>query len=153
MRVFVFLHVLAMVSAVTVAFGPAVIQRRAAQSRHVPTIRAVFGMAKFTGPLIPIFFLIGFVFAIISIFTNGWTPFQPWLLIAYVLFAIGMFDGFRIHAPYARAVAIAADKSPDTSMSPELRQALDNPAEAFVFWLDLAVITLILFDMIVKPFV
>lgn len=151
-RFFVFLHVLSMVSAVAIAYGPAVLMRRAAQSRHVPTIRGVFGMARFTGPLIPVFFVAGLVFAIIAIIVNGFDPLRPWLLIAYVLFAIGMFDGFRIHAPYAVAVADAADKSPDAAISPELRTALDSPSESIVYWVDLAVVALILFDMIIKPF-
>ena len=93
MRIFVFLHVLGMFTAVATAYGPAFLMHRAAATRHVPTIRGVFSMAKVTGPLIPVFFLSGFAFALIAIFTEGFNPFRPWLLIAYVLFAIGLFTG------------------------------------------------------------
>jgi hypothetical protein len=152
MRIFVFLHVLSMFTAVTASYGPAFLEHRAAATRHVPTIRGVFSMAKVLGPFIPVFFLAGLGFALIAIFTEGFNPFRPWLLIAYVLFAIGVFDGVRIHAPYARAVGIAAEASPDTAPSPELSRALDNPQEEFAHWLDYAVIAALIFDMIVKPF-
>jgi Sec-independent protein secretion pathway component TatC len=152
MRIFVFFHVLSMFSAVAVAYGPAFLLHRAAATRHVPTIRAVFSMTKATGPLIPIFFLTGFGFALVAIFTEGFNPFRPWLLIAYVLFAIGMFTGFRIHAPYAQAVGRAAEASPDDAPSAELNQALDNPQETIAYWLDYAVIIGLIFDMIIKPF-
>ena len=109
-------------------------------------------MAKSLAPLIPVFFLAGFAFALIAIFTEGFNPFRPWLLIAYVLFAIGMFTGARIHAPYGTAVAAAAEASPDTAPSPELNRALDNPQEGFAYYLDYAVVIAIIFDMIVKPF-
>ena len=152
MRVFVFLHVLSMVSAVTVAYGPALLTRRAAHSGSVPAIRTTFGAVRPLGKWIPILFLVGLGFAIIAIITEGFNPLQPWLLFAYVLFAIGMFNGARFHGPYAVAVADAADKSPDDAPSPELRAALDNRGEEITYWVDFAVIALILFDMIVKPF-
>ena len=152
MRLFVFLHVLSMFSAVAASYGPAFLLHRAAATRHVPTIRGVFSMAKAVGPLIPIFFLTGFAFALLAIFTEGFNPFRPWLLIAYVLFAIGMFTGFRIHAPYGQAVGAAAEASPDAAPSPELNRALDNPQETFAYWLDYAVVIGLIFDMIIKPF-
>ena len=152
MRIFVFLHVLAMFTAVATAYGPAFLMHRAAATRHVPTIRGVFSMAKVTGPLIPVFFLSGFAFALIAIFTEGFNPFRPWLLIAYVLFAIGLFTGARIHAPYAQAVGRAAEASPEEAPSPELNRALDNPSETIAYWLDYAVVISLIFDMIIKPF-
>jgi hypothetical protein len=152
MRTFVFLHVLAMVSAVTLTIGPALLMRRAAAGGHVPTIRGVFGVAQSFAFLIPIFFLTGLAFAIVAIFTESFNPLQPWLLIAYVLFAIGLVDGTRIHEPYGARVAAAAGESPDDAPSPALRAALDNRGEEVAYWVDIAVIGLILFDMIVKPF-
>src|SRR5436190_16820021 len=87
MRIFVFLHVLSMFAAVAASYGTAFLTHRAAATRHVPTIRGVFSMAKVVGPFIPVFFLSGFAFAVVAIFTEGFDPFRPWLLIAYVLFA------------------------------------------------------------------
>jgi len=152
MRIFVFLHVLSMFTAVGTTYGPAFLMHRAVATRHVPTIRGVFSMAKVLGPFIPIFFLTGFAFAIIAIFTEGFNPLRPWLLIAYVLFAIGMFTGARIHGPYAQAVGASAEASPDEAPSPELNRALDNPQETFAYWLDYAVVGALIFDMIIKPF-
>jgi hypothetical protein len=152
MRLFVFLHVLSMFTAVATTYGPAFLMHRAVATRHVPTIRGVFSMAKVLGPFIPIFFLTGFAFAVIAIFTEGFNPFRPWLLIAYVLFAIGMFTGIRIHAPWAQAVGAAAEASPDAAPSPELNRALDSPQETFGYWLDYGVVAALIFDMIIKPF-
>jgi hypothetical protein len=152
MRLFVFLHVLSMFAAVAATFGPAFLARRAAATRHVPTIRGVFSMARVLGPVGPILFVTGLVFGLIAVFTGGFNPFQPWLLIAYALFIIAMVVGARIHAPYARSVGIAAEASPDAAPSPELNRALDNPQQEIAFWLDYAVVTVIIFDMIIKPF-
>ncbi len=151
-QLFVFLHILSMFTAVAASFGPAYLTHRAVATRHVPTIRGVFSMVKPIGPLIPVFFVSGFVFALLAIFTGGFNPFRPWLLIAYVLFAIGMFTGARIHAPWAQAVGTSAEASPDAAPSAELNQALDSPQETFAYWLDYAVVIAIVFDMVVKPF-
>jgi hypothetical protein len=152
MRIFVFLHVLSMITAVAVSYTPAFLGHRAVATRHVPTIRAVFSTVNVLGPFIPIFFFTGLGFALIAIFTGGLNPLRPWLLIAYVLFAIGIFDGVRFHGPYAQAVGVAAEASPDNAPSPELNRAMDNPAETFTYWLDYAVIIGLIFDMIIKPF-
>ena len=150
--IFVYLHILFMVTAVTITFGPAFLTHRAATTGNVPTIRATFGMAGALGPFIPVTFGLGFLFALIAIFTGGYNPFRPWLLIAYVLFAIGMIDGFRVHTPYALAVGKAAAESPDEAPSAELVAALDNRAEQVTYWVDIAIIAVILFDMVIKPF-
>ena len=152
MRLFVFLHVLSMFAAVAAAYGPAFLEHRAAATRHVPTIRGVFSVGKAVGPLVPVFFLAGFAFAVIAIFTEGFNPFRPWLLIAYVLFAVGMYTGVAVHAPYVQAVGAAAEASPDAAPSSELNLALDNPQETVAYWADYAIVIAIIFDMIVKPF-
>jgi hypothetical protein len=152
MPLFVFLHVLSMFAAVAATFGSAFLAHRAVATRHVPTIRGVFSMAKTLAQAGPIFFIVGLLFGLVAIFTQGLNPFRPWLLIAYVLFAIAMAVGIRIHAPYARAVGMAAEASPDAAPSPELNRAIDNPQETFAYWLDYAVVIVIIFDMITKPF-
>jgi len=60
--------------------------------------------------------------------------------------------GIQIHAPYARAVGMAAEASPDAAPSPELNRAMDSPVETFAYWLDYAIVIVIIFDMIMKPF-
>src|SRR5437879_12317021 len=100
MRLFVFLHVLSMFTAFGTTYGPAFLMHRAVATRHVPTIRGVFSMAKVLGPFIPIFFLTGFAFAIIAILTVGFNPLRPWLFIAYFLLSIGMFTGAARLGPY-----------------------------------------------------
>ena len=62
-------------AAVAASYGTAFLTHRAAATRHVPTIRGVFSMAKVVGPFIPVFFLSGFAFAVVAIFT----PFHGFL--------------------------------------------------------------------------
>ena len=150
--IIVFLHVLTMFAAVTATFGSAFLAHRAIETRHVPTIRAVFSTARTLAQTGPILFVVGLVLGLTAIFTQGLNPFRPWLLIAYVLFAIAMGVGARIHAPYARSVGMAAEASPESAPSPELNRAMDNPLEEFAYWLDYAIVVAIIFDMIVKPF-
>jgi hypothetical protein len=151
-RIFVFLHVATMFTAVALTIGPTVILRRIGKSGDVPTIRRSFAAA---GPIIkaaPALYGLGAALGIVAIFTNGFDPFQPFLLIAYALFVVATAVGVVLNAPWFARVAQAADNSPDTAPSPELTAELDAPVARFLDWFDPLIILLFLFDMVVKPF-
>jgi hypothetical protein len=152
MHYFVFLHIVAMFAAVSIAYGPMFLLRRAASTRHVPTIRGVFGLARNIGRAAAAMFGIGFILGVVAIFTDGYDPFAPWLIIAYVLFVLTAVTGARISGPWVEKVAELANASPDAAASTQLREALDEPLPQMTFYADLAVIVLILFDMVIKPF-
>ena len=152
MRIFVFLHIATMFTAVALTIGPTVVLRRIGRSGDVPAIRRSFAAA---GPVIkaaPALYGLGAALGVVAIFTNGFDPFQPFLLIAYGLFVAATAVGVVINAPWFARVAEAADKSPDAAPSPELAAALDAPVVRFLDWFDPLIILLFIFDMVVKPF-
>jgi len=151
-RVFVFFHVATMFTAVAVTIGPALLLRRIGRSGDVAAIRRSFALAAPIIRAIPMLFGLGALLGIVAIFTNGFNPFQPFLLIAYVLFIITAIIGARITEPWFKRVAETAASSPDEAPSPELRAALDDPRARFTDWFDPIIILVFIFDMIVKPF-
>jgi hypothetical protein len=56
------------------------------------------------------------------------------------------------HRPWMARIGTAAAASPDEAPSPELSAAIDEPLQEYRYWTDYVVVTLLIFDMIVKPF-
>jgi hypothetical protein len=152
MRIFVFLHVAAMFTAVAFSLGPTFVLRRIGRSGDVPAIRRSFALSAPIIRAIPALFGIGALLGIIAIFVNGFNPFQPFLLIAYGLFILASIVGAVITTPWFKQVTQLAAESPDAAPSPQLRAALDDRRAAFTDWFDPIIILAFLFDMIVKPF-
>ena len=152
MRIFVFLHVAAMFTAVAVSLGPTFVLRRIGASGDVPAIRRSFALSAPIIKAIPILFGIGALLGIVAIFANGFNPFRPFLLIAYALFIIASVVGAVVTTPWFKKVTQLAAESPDTAPSPELSAALDDPRARFTDWFDPIIILAFLFDMIIKPF-
>jgi hypothetical protein len=151
-RIFVFLHVATMFTAVAASIGPAYLLSRIAHTGDVPTIRRVFALAQPLGNAIGPLFGLGALLGIVSIFTNGLNPFLPFLLIAYVMFALVFITGIAINGPWQRRVTALAAESPDSSPSAELTAALNDPRMKWIEWFDRLMIVAFVFDMIVKPF-
>ena len=152
MRIFVFLHVATMFTAVAAAIGPGYLLHRIGQSADVPTIRRSFALAAPVFKAIPILFTIGAALGIVAIFTNGLNPFVPFLLIAYVMFVMAAFVGARFDSPWEGLVTRLSAESPDDAPSAELAAALHDPTMKWVAWFDRLIILAFVFDMIVKPF-
>ena len=152
MRLFVFLHVATMFTAVAVALGPGMLLERIGQSGDVPAIRRSFAMAAPLVKFIPPLYGLGAALGIVAIFTNGFNPFAPFLLIAYALFILATVVGITVNNPwFARVVKLSAE-SPDDAPAAELTAALHDPTIRWVNWFDRPIILVFIFDMIVKPF-
>jgi len=151
-RLFVFLHIATMFTAVTGTIGPTLLLRRIGKSGDVATIRRSFAVAAPIIKVAPALYGLGAALGVVAIFTNGFDPFQPFLLIAYGLFVLATFVGIRFNAPWFQRVAEASAQSPDGAPSPELAAALDSPVARFLDWFDPLIILLFIFDMVVKPF-
>jgi hypothetical protein len=151
-RIFVFLHVAAMFTAVAFSLGPTFVLRRIGASGDVPAIRRSFALSAPLIRAIPMLFGLGALLGIVAIFTNGFNPFQPFLLVAYGLFILASVVGAVITSPWFKKVTELAAASPDAAPSPELLAALDDPRARFTDWFDPIIILAFLFDMIVKPF-
>ena len=152
MRIFVFLHVAIMFTAVAAALGPGYLLGRIGHSGDVPAIRRAFLMAAPLGKAIPILYTLGAALGIVAIFTNRFNPFAPFLLIAYVMFVLAGVVGSTMNGPWQRRVTQLAVESPDAAPSPELLAALHDPRMEWVDWFDRLIILAFVFDMIVKPF-
>jgi hypothetical protein len=151
-RIFIFLHVATMFTAVAVTLGAPFLLRRIAKSDDVPAIRRAFALGQPLLKAIPISFTLGAALGIVAIFTNGFDPFQPFLLIAYALFILATVVGIVITNPWYISVTKLAAESPDAAPSPELSKALHDPRMEYTDWLDRIVILAFIFDMVVKPF-
>lgn len=152
MRIFTFLHIATMFSAVAGTIGPTLLLRRIGKSGDVPAIRRSFAMAAPIIKVAPAMYGLGAALGVVAIFTNGFDPFQPFLLIAYGLFVLATFVGIRFNAPWFQRVAETSAQSPDAAPSPELAAALESPVARFLDWFDPLIILLFIFDMVVKPF-
>ena len=152
MRIFVFLHIATMFTAVAVTIGPWLLLRRVGRTRDVPAIRRTFAMALPITRFIPPLYVLGAALGIVAIFTNGFDPFQPFLLIAYALFILASVVGVVVSEPWLKRVAQTAAESPAEAPSPELSTALDDPRIRVIDWFDPLIILAFIFDMVVKPF-
>src|ERR1700674_2522397 len=152
MRIFVFFHVATMFVAVAAALGPAYLLQRISRTTDVPAIRRAFALAQPIANAIGPLFGLGAALGILAIFTNGWNPFAPFLLIAYAMFVLTGITGTTINGPWQKRVTKFAAESPDGAPSPELSAALNDPRMKVIDWFDRLIIVAFVFDMIVKPF-
>jgi hypothetical protein len=151
-RIFVFLHIATMFSAVAGTIGPTLLLRRIGKSGDVAAIRRSFAMAAPIIKAAPALYGLGAALGVVAIFANGFDPFQPFLLIAYGLFVVATLVGIRFNAPWFQRVAETSAESPDAAPSPQLAAALESPVARFLDWFDPLIILLFIFDMVVKPF-
>jgi len=152
LRLFIFLHVATMFTAVAASIGAGYLLQRIAHTRDVRAIRGSFAMAAPIGKAIPILFTTGAALGIVALFTNNFNPFEPWLIIAYVMFIMATVVGARLSGPWQRRVGMLAATSPDDAPSAELTAAIEDPRMRWVHWFDILIILAFILDMVVKPF-
>jgi hypothetical protein len=147
MRIFVVLHVLSMFAAVAVTGGGDLLFYRIARTRDAAAIRGAGVAFARLARLIPVLFGIGAVFGVIAIFVHRFDPFATWLVVAYVLFVLGLLLGNFVNGAWAGRVTAAADET-----DPALELAVSDargPIGIALFWL---IIAAIVFLMVAKPF-
>lgn len=152
MRIFIFLHIATVMTAVAFSIGPTFLLRRVADSGDVPAMRRSFALAAPLIRIIPALFGVSALLGIVAIFTNDYNPFEPWLLIAYVLFVLAASVGARLTTPWFNRMVKASAESPDSGPSSELAAAVGDPLMWWVEWFDRAIVLVFLLDMVIKPF-
>ncbi len=152
MRIFIFLHIATVMAAVAFSVGPTFLLRRVADSGDVPAMRRSFALAAPLIRIIPGLFGVGALLGIVAIFTSGYNPFEPWLLIAYVMFVLAAAVGARLTTPWFNRMVKASAESPDSGPSSELAAAVGDPLMWWVEWFDRAIVLAFLLDMVIKPF-
>lgn len=152
MSVFIFIHILAMFTAVAFAQGPLIVLMAAVARRDVPAIRgqltAQMPLVRWIGPL----FGLGILLGLLAVFTNGFNPLRPWLLIAYVLTIIAAVLPQFSSAAYGKRLGMALANSPGDTPSAELAAVMDDSGAKLLIWIDFLVIAALIADMVIKPF-
>lgn len=144
-------HVVLMFAGVALAQGPAVLLWGALRREDVPAIRGLLGSMRSSGRFIGPVYMLGVLAGLTAVFVGGFDPLAPWLLIAYALTLVASILPRIIVIPRAQRLAAAAMASPLDAPSAELRAEI-AAATTPVFWLDAAVILLLILDMVLKPF-
>jgi hypothetical protein len=152
-HLWLFLHIAVIFTAITVGYGVTLLLRIAYMSGQVGIMRGVGYAAGKVGPLIPILFIAGGLFGLLTALATGTDLLVPWLLIAYVLFVIAMLIGIFENAAMGRKLGpllMAADVS--QPLPAAVRELFDSPRARYLLVIDVLIPFLFIFDMVVKPF-
>jgi hypothetical protein len=147
-----FLHITTMFTAVAVGYGVTTFIRLAYMTGQVTALKGVGMSATRLTPLIPVLFISGGVFGLLTAIIGGYNLLAPWLIIAYVLFVIAMFIGARINEPWGKRLGMALRTTPDGPISPEIDAFFKDQRMNWITAIDYLVVVVIIFDMVVKPF-
>lgn len=148
---FKYLHVLTMFAAVAAAFVPEIWLHVIARRGDVPGLRGYLPLTAQAGKLIPVLFVIGLVFGLLAAWAGELDFFQPWLIGAYVIFAIAMATGALVGGPWAVRMAKAASESPSDAPSPALTAAIRDQRGVISTTILMLSIIVIVFLMVAKP--
>jgi len=147
-----FLHITLIFAGIAVAFGGGFLMRVAFMTNQVAAVRGV-GMAMGrVGPLIPILFISGGLFGLITAISFGTNLLAPWLVIAYVLYAIAMYIGVVENRKTAMRLGQLMRGAPDGPLTPEMVEVFTNPREVAITVIDYVIVIVLIFDMVFKPF-
>jgi hypothetical protein len=83
-----FLHIAAMFCAVGVSVGTDLMAHRIAGTGDVRSIRTFFAQSRRLVMLMPVLFLTGLALGLLTAWSGALNLFAPWLIIAYILFAL-----------------------------------------------------------------
>lgn len=146
------LHITAMVTAVTLSYGPAFLADRAYRTGQVAALRGVAVAAQPVGALIPVFYVVGGLLGLWTAINFGYNLLAPWLVIAYVLFAIAMTTGFTFNRNFTPRIIEATAAAPNGPLTPSVTALFTDTRYRLVTVIDYIVVLALLFDMVVKPF-
>jgi hypothetical protein len=148
---FKYLHVLTMFAAVAAAFVPEIWLHVMARRGDVAALRGYLPLTAQVGKLIPVIFVAGLVFGLLAAWAGELDFFQPWLLAAYVIFAIAMATGALVGGPWAVRMAAAADESGTDAPSPALAAAIHDRRGVISTTILMTSIVVIIWLMVAKP--
>ena len=148
----VFLHILFMFAGVAAADGVGFLVFRIVASRDVGAMRTTYRIVEPLNKSVPLLFVAGLIFGLIAVFSIGFNPFEPWLIIAYVLFVLQVaISTVFIEKWHKRVHALAEAPDADPN-SGELAAALADRSARTASLVQIVLIGVFIFDMVVKPF-
>jgi hypothetical protein len=148
---FKYLHILTMFAAVAAAFVPEIWLHIIARRGDVAALRGYLPLTAQVGKLIPVIFVAGLVFGLLAAWAGELDFFQPWLIGAYIIFAIAMATGGLVGGPWAVRMAQAAGESPTDAPSPALQAAVHDQRGVISTTILMLSIIVIVFLMVAKP--
>lgn len=155
MEVFKALHILSMVSVVTMEIGGEflfafTISRR--DVRGLATVHRILEQARL-GDIAVVVFLAGIGFGLLTALTGGFDILDGWLIAAYVLVAAILVGGFVLWSRKLLPLGAKAVEA-DTGQRPTEDVVRDMAAGHAVRWFLLmsTLFVLIILDMVLKPF-
>jgi hypothetical protein len=152
-ELWLFLHLAFIFTAITVGYGVTLMLRVGYMSGQVGVLRGIGFAAGKLGPAVGPLFIVGGIFGLITGIATGTDLLAPWLVIAYVLYAIAMAIGIFENAAVGRKLGpllMAADVA--QPMPAAVRELFDSPRARYLLVIDLVIPFLLVFDMVVKPF-
>ena len=147
-----FLHITFFIAAITISYGPLVLLRLAYQTGEVGNIRGLAIVHSRLGPLTFVMYMLGGIFGGLTALAFGFDLLAPWLVIAYVLFAIAIITGVTENRTWPLRLADAVKRTPDGPLTPEIRDLFMNRTTVSVLVIDIAWVPVMIFDMVIKPF-
>ena len=145
-------HLSLIFSGVVVAWGPLLPVWIAFGSGQVGLVRATSSVALRLGNVIPILYMSGGLFGLLTAIAFGKDLLAPWLVIAYVLFAVATVTGIRWTGPHLVKIAELAKEAPDGPIPAPLAVLFTSSAARVLWAFDVALVFVLVLDMVVKPF-
>jgi hypothetical protein len=147
-----FLHITLIFVAISASYGPELLMRLAYVSGQIATLRGVQLATDRLGPAVPILYLAAGLFGLLTAINFGYDLLAPWLVIAYVLFALAMVTGLLGNRTFAIRLGARLATTPDGPLTPEIRELFSSRGHVALEVFDFFWIPALVFDMVVKPF-
>jgi hypothetical protein len=147
-----FLHITFFIIAITISYGPLLLLRLAYGTGEVGNIRGLAVVHSRLGLPTFVMYMLGGIFGGLTAIAFGFDLLAPWLVIAYVAFAIAVLTGVTDNRTWPLRLAEAVKRTPDGPLTPEIRDLFMNRRTLSVLAIDSAWFFVIIFDMVIKPF-
>lgn len=146
----IYLHVMTMFVAVALSLGGTIFYVLAARTGRTEALRSIGAFGRPATRFIPVLFIIGGIFGLITAIYLKYNLLAPWLIIAYVLFAALAVSGGALSGPTAERIGKIVEPAPDGALPAETLPLIRR--FYFTSAIEVIFLVLIVFDMVVKPF-
>ena len=151
-QILLFLHITFFITAITISYGPLLLLRLAYRTGEIANLRGLALVHSRLGLLTFVMYMLGGIFGGLTAIAFGFDLIAPWLVIAYVAFAIAVLLGVTENRTWPLRLAEAVNRTPDGPLTPEIRDLFMNRTTVAVLAIDIAWVPVMIFDMVIKPF-
>ena len=148
----VFGHLALIITAVAMSYGSQLLLLVAIRSDKADSVRGVTNSTLLVGRVAPVLYLLGGLAGLAAAWVGGFPLLAPWLVISYVAFAILAVTGVMLTGPNYERLRNSVAASGDGPLGAETRRIVTSNRFRGGFVLDFALLAVLVFDMVVKPF-